>query len=48
VLNKVSEREQPCQTPLLIFVGRVNVASGFIIFVLLFSYIFVIAVSNGL
>jgi len=30
VLNKVGEREQPCRTPLLIFISCVNVAFSFI------------------
>ena len=45
MLNKVGEREQPCRTPLLIFISCVNVASSFI-FILLLSYIFLSAVNN--
>jgi len=42
----VSERGQPCQAFLLIFVDCVNVVSSFIF--MLFSYSFLIAVSKGL
>jgi ABC-type bacteriocin/lantibiotic exporter with double-glycine peptidase domain len=42
----VSERGQPCQALLLIFVHCVNVVSSFLF--MLFSCIFVIAVSKGI
>jgi hypothetical protein len=47
VLNDVGGSGQPFRNRLLIFIGCVNVASGFI-FITFFSYIFIIAVSNGL
>ena len=44
---KQSRRKgQPCRTSLLIFIGCVNEESSFI-FISLFSFTFVIAVSNG-
>ena len=47
MLNKVGKRRQPCQTPVLTFIGCANVTSTFI-FILLLSYNFITAVSNVL
>jgi hypothetical protein len=47
MLNKFGESGQLFGNPLLIFIGRVNVASSFI-FITFFSCIFITAVSNGL
>jgi hypothetical protein len=46
MLSTVGESGQPCHTPLLTFIGCVYEVSS-LIFILLFSCIFIIALRNG-